>query len=94
MFTLCINEVTLLIHHIIIFDESLTDTEVILLHFLLRTLDTVGDHAVLNHLAFLEAHSVHHTCDTLATEHTHQVIFQTHVEYGATRISLTTGTTA
>ena len=88
-----VDEVTLLVHDIIVFDESFTDTEVVLLDFLLRPFDGVGDHRVLDHLTFLEAQTVHDTGDTLGTEHTHQVILERYVEDGTTRVTLTTGTT-
>ena len=91
--TLGVNEVTLLVHHIVVLNQTLTDTEVILLHFLLRTLDRAGDHVVLDHFAILEAHAVHHPRNTLRTEHTHQVVFETHIEDRTTRVTLTTGTT-
>ncbi len=92
MATLRIDNVTLLVHYIVVLYQSLTDTEVILLHFLLRTLDRVGNHRMLNHLALFEAHLVHHGCNTLRAEHTHQVILKRHIEHTASRVSLTTGT--
>ena len=49
---------------------------------------------MLNHLALLEAHFIHQGSDTVRSEHTHQVILKRHVEYAATRVSLTTRTTA
>src|SRR5574344_2191753 len=48
---------------------------------------------MFNHLAIFEAHTVHHSCDTLRREQTHQIIFERNEEYRRTRISLTTGTT-
>ena len=44
MTTLLIDYGTLFVHHIIIFDKTLTDTEVVLLNLLLCSLDTLGDH--------------------------------------------------
>ena len=92
--TLCVDEVTLLVHHIVVFDQALTDTEVILLHFLLRPLDGTRYHTVLDHLTFLESHTVHDTGDAFTTEHTHQVVLQRYIENRTTRVTLTTGTTA
>ena len=91
--TLRIDQVTLLVHDIIVLDQAFTDTEVILLDLLLRALNRVGDHVMLNHLALLEAHTIHDRRYTFRTEHTHQVIFEGYVEDGTTRVSLTTGTT-
>ena len=92
MTTFGVDEVTLLVHDIIVFDESFTDTEVVLLYFLLRTFDRGRDHRVLDHLAFLEAHTVHDRSDTLGAEHTHQVVLEGNVEDRRTRVTLTTGT--
>ena len=89
-----IDQVTLLIHHIIILNQTFTDTEVVFLHFLLRTLDGVGNHVMLDHLAFLEAHTIHDACDSFRTKHTHQIILQRDIEYRTSRVTLTAGTTA
>ena len=74
--TLGIDNCTLLIHHVIIFQQTLTDTEVVFFHLLLCTLNGVGDHLVLNHFTFLEAETVHYTGDAVGREQTHQVVFQ------------------
>ena len=89
-----VNQVTLLVHHVVVFDQAFTNAEVVLFHFLLRPFDGVGDHVVLDHLAFLESHPVHDGSNTLGTEHTHQVVLQRYVEHGATRVTLTSSTTA
>ena len=89
-----VDHVSLLVHHVIVLDQALTDTEVVLLNFLLRVLDRLADHRVLNHFALLHTQSVHHSGYTLRAEHTHQVVLQTDKEYRATRVSLTSGTTA
>ena len=94
MVALGVDEVTLLVHHIVVFNQALADAEVVLLHFLLRTFDGTGNHRVLDHLALLESHTVHDGGDTLGAEHTHQVILQADIEDGATGVSLTTGTSA
>ena len=71
-----IDDGTLLVHHVIVLQQTLTDTEIILLDLLLGTLNLSADHRTLNHLAFLEAETVHDVSDTLGTEQTHQFIFQ------------------
>ena len=73
---------TLFVHDIIIFQQTLTDTEVVFFHLLLRTFDRLGNHAVLNHFAFLETEFVHYAGNTVGREQTHQVVFQRHEEYG------------
>ena len=71
-----INSFTLDIHHIIIFQQSFTDPEVIFFHFLLSSLDRFCDHGVLDDFPFLDSEPVHDLCDALRPEHTHEVIFQ------------------
>ena len=74
--TLRVDHRTLLVHHIIVFQQPLTDTEVVLFHLLLCPFDRVGNHLVLNHLAFLEAKLVHHGSNAVGREQTHQVVFE------------------
>ena len=93
MVAFCVDHITLLVHHVIILDEAFTNTEVVLLHFLLCTLNRRRDHVMFNHLALLEAHLIHQACQAVRTEHTHQVILHTHIEYTATWVTLTTCTT-
>ena len=89
-----VDEVTLLVHHVVVFNQAFADTEVVLLHFLLCAFDGVGNHRVLNHLAFLESHPVHDGGYTFGAEHTHQVVLQADIEDGATGVTLTSGTSA
>ena len=53
--TLRIDYGTLLVHHVIVFEQTLTDAEVVLLDLLLGALYLLGDHRRLEHLALLEA---------------------------------------
>src|SRR5574344_831853 len=91
--TFLIDDGTLYVHHNIIFNQSFTNTEVILFHLLLCTFDALGNHRVLNHFAFLEAQTVHNTGNTLRGKQTHQLIFQRNIEHRTTWVTLTTGTT-
>ena len=63
--TFLVDDGTLLVHHVIILEEVLTDTEVVFLHLLLGALDTLGDHRALDPLAILKAETVHDMGDTL-----------------------------
>ena len=76
MTTLLVDNSTLLVHHIVIFNQSLTDTEVVLLNLLLGTLNTLGNHRTLNHLTILETKLVHHIGNTLRGKQTHQLILE------------------
>ena len=92
--TLLVDDRTLLVHHVIVFQQVLTHAEVVLLHLLLRVLDAAGNHAVLDHLAVLEAKAVHHLGDTFAGEESHQLVLDADEEDAAAWVALTTGTSA
>ena len=70
-----------------------TDTEVVFLYLLLGTLNAVADHGAFYALTFLEAQAIHNPGDALATEETHQLVFQRNVEYGRAWVSLAACTT-
>ena len=76
MATFGIDNRTLFVHDVIVFQQAFTDTEVVLFNFLLCTFDGFGNHAVLDHLTFLETKFVHYSGDTVGREQTHQVVFQ------------------
>ena len=61
---LLVDNGTLLVHHIIVLNQALTDTEVVLLNLLLGALDALRNHGALDHLAILESQTVHNRCDT------------------------------
>ena len=71
-----INNFTLRIHHIIIFQQSFTDTEIIFFYFFLGTFDRFSNHAMLNHIAFFMSQFIHPSTQTITTKQTHQIIFQ------------------
>ena len=77
---LLVDHGTLLVHHVVVLREVLTDTEVVLLHLALCTLDALADHWTLDTLAVLEAQAVHHLGNTLRGEETHQFVFQRYIE--------------
>ena len=71
-----INNRTLLIHYIVILQQTFTDTEVVFFYLFLCTLDGVGDHLVLDHFTFLESQFIHHAGDTVGREEAHQVVLE------------------
>ena len=82
MATLLVDDGTLLVHDIIVLQQPLTNTEVVLLDLLLRTFDAVGNHRTFNAFAVFEAQPVHHLGDTFRAEETHQLVLKRHIEYG------------
>ena len=59
--TTLVDDLTLGVHHVIVLEEALTDTEVVFLDLLLGALDGLVEHAVLEYFTFLEAHLIHHS---------------------------------
>ncbi len=66
----------LLVHHVIIFEQTLADAEVVLLHAFLGVLDCFCDHAALNHLPLFESEGVEHLHHAVGGEQTHQLILE------------------
>ena len=89
-----IDDITLRVHHIVVFQQTLTDTEVILLDLLLRPLYGFAQHTVFQNLAFLESELVHQSGNLLGCKQTHQVVFQRDIEHRRARVALTSGTSA
>ena len=92
MATTLINHLTLLVHHIIVFQQALTNTEVVFLHLLLSTLNRLVNHWVLNHLAFLESEFVHNGRNAVRSKEAHQLILKRYIEHRGTWVSLTSCT--
>ena len=76
MAALLVNYGTLLVHHIIVLEQALTDTEIIFLDLLLCLLDRACNHGVLNHLALLETETVHNLCNTVTGEEAHELVLE------------------
>ena len=81
--TLGIDYFTLLVEHIVVFEQALTDAEVVLLDLLLRILDRLVEQRVLDHIVFrhTEHLRVHNLRNLVRTEDAHQVIFERNEEY-------------
>ena len=88
-----INHRTLLVHDVVILQQTLTHTKMIFLHLLLRILNGARNHGVLDHLSVFKAETVHHLGNTLRSKQTHQLVFQRNKEHTAAGIALTTATT-
>ena len=74
--TLRVDHSTLLVHDIIVLQQSLTDAEVVLLDLLLGTLYLFANHGALQHFAFLEAQLVHYGSNALRAEQTHELVLK------------------
>ena len=76
MTSFLVDHLTLRVHHVVIFQQTLTNTEVVFLHLTLRTFDRFGNHGMLDHVTFFMSQTIHHPNDSLGTEQTHQIILQ------------------
>ena len=81
MTTALVDDLSLLVHHVIVLKQTLTDTEVVFLDFLLGTFDALVDHLVFNHLTFLKTETVHNSGDAVAGKEAHELVFERHIEY-------------
>ena len=86
-------DTTLVVHHVVVLQQTLTDTEVVFLNFLLCALNGLVDHRVLDYFILIESHTVHEFHDTLAGEQTHQLVLKRHEENRRAWVTLTTSTT-
>ena len=91
---LAIDDLALLVHHVVVLQHVLADLEVAAFQLFLGAFQRVGDHAVLDGRVLVDLEGVHQAGDAVAAEQAHQVIFQAQVEAGSTRVALTAGTAA
>ena len=81
MATTLVDDFALRVHHIVILEETLTDTEVIFLYLLLCTFNGLVQHAVLKYFSFLKAHLVHHSREAIGGEEAHEVVLKRNKEH-------------
>ena len=91
---LAVDDLTLLVHHVVVLQHVLADLEVAAFQLFLGAFQRVGDHAVLDGRVLVDLEGIHQAGDAVAAEQAHQVIFQAQVEAGSTRVALTAGTAA
>ena len=75
-----IDGLTLIIHDVIILEESLTDTEVVFLDLTLSLLDTVGQHSALKSILIGHSELVHSSGNLVGAEKTHKFVLEGHIE--------------
>ena len=85
---LLVNNLALVVGHVVVFQQLLADIEVATLDLALRLFDGIGHHAVLYRLALFHAQGLHKTLHPIGGEDTHQVVFQRQVETRQARIAL------
>ena len=80
----------MLIHHIVVLEQTLADTEVVRLDLLLGVLDGLRDHTGLDRFALGNLEALHDGSDALTTEKSHQVVFQRDEELRRAGVALAT----
>ena len=74
--SLTINNLSLVIGHVIVFEQLLTDIKVASFDFPLRFFDGIAHHAMLNGLTPFHTQGLHEALDPVGGENTHQVVFE------------------
>ncbi len=88
---LLVDDLPLLVDHIVVLQEMLADVEVVALHPDLSAFDSLADQIVLDGDVFLHPRPLHEALDPVPAEAAHQVVLQGDVETGGARVTLTPG---
>ena len=83
-----VDDLALLVHHVVVFQRALADGEILLFDAALGGFDRPVQPAVLEHLAFLDAQLLHDAGNAVGAEQAHQVVFQRDEEARHARIAL------
>ena len=87
-----VNNLSLFVHYLVIFQQIFTDSEVVALDLFLCFFNRTGKHLMLDLLAVFHTKCIEHIHQSFRSEQSHQIIFQGNVESGFSRIPLTSGT--
>ncbi len=87
-------DLTLAVHHLVVFENVLADLEVLRLDLSLRPFDRLRDHLCLDRLIFGKTELLHHPGHPFTLEPAHEVVFQGEVEAALARVSLAARPTA
>ena len=93
LLALCINNLALLVHNIVIFQNVLTNAKVTCFHLLLGVFNGLGYQAVLNRLIILHTQLIHNASNIIAAKEAHQIVLQAQEEFGRAGVALTRATT-
>ena len=90
---LIVDDLSLLVHYVVVLENVFTDFEVASFHLLLSVFDGLGKHSCGNRL-ILHAELIHNVLNSVTAEKSHQVVLKGNEELGLARVSLTTGTSS
>ena len=91
---LAVDDLTLAVHYVVKLQHVLADGEVARLQLLLRALDGVRDHLVLDGHILLDAEGIHNRAHAIAAKEAHQVVLQADEEAACAGVALTAGAAA
>ena len=91
---LAIDDLALLIHHVVVFQHALAGLEVAALHRLLGLLDGIREHLVVKGHVLLDLQRLHHAHDPLGAEQAHDVVVEAEEEAALARVALAAGAAA
>ena len=91
---LAVDDLALLVHHVVKLQHVFPDAEVAGFQLFLRALDGAGDHLVFDGHILFQAQGIHQALHPLAAKDPHQVIFQAQEEPAGAGVALTAGTAA
>ena len=86
-----VDNLPLLVQHVVEFQQVLANVEVVALHLDLGAADGLGDQFVLHRGILFQSGPTHDALDALAAEPLHQLVFQGHVELGTAGVALASG---
>ena len=86
-----VNDSTLVVQYIVIFQEVLPHVEVVAFDLHLGVADGLGNPFILNGGIFIHPGPAHQRLDAVSSETAHQFVFQGDIELGAARVALTPG---
>ena len=91
---LLVDDLALVVHHVVVFEELLPDVVVARLDLFLRLGQRLVDPGMDDRLAFLEPQALQHRIHAVRAENPHQVVFQRHEEFGGAGVALAAGAAA
>ena len=91
---LLVDDLALVVHHVVELEQLLADLEVVGLDLLLRLLQRLVDPGMDDRLAFLEAEALQHPVHALGAEAAHQIVLEAQEELRAAGIALAAGAAA
>ena len=88
------DDLALVVHHVVVFEQVLADVEVARLDLLLRLFQRLVDPGMDDRLVLLQPELLQHAVELVGAEDAHQVVFQRQEELGMARIALAAGAAA